>query len=57
MLKRFSTDDDNKIYHKVFHKEIIFHYTGKYRGTGYHICNLRCKAIKEIPVIFHICST
>ena len=57
MLKRFSTDDDNKIYHKVFHKEIIFHYTGKYRGTGYHICNLRCKAIKEIPLIFHICST
>ena len=42
---------------KFYHKEIIFHYTGKYRGTGHHICNLRCKTIKEIPVIFHICST
>ena len=42
---------------KFYHKEIIFHYTGKYRGTGHHICNLRCKTIKEIPVIFHIWST
>ena len=28
------------------------HYTGKYRGAA-HICNLRYKTPKEIPVAFH----
>ena len=37
--KRFSTDDDNKKYHKVDH----YHYTGKYRGAAHDICNLRYK--------------
>ena len=36
--KEFSTDDDNKKYHKV---RDDCHYTGKYRGTVHSICNLR----------------
>ena len=52
--KRFSTDDDNKKYHKVKHH---YHYTGKYRGAAHDICNLRYKRPKEIPVVFHNGST
>ena len=33
------------------------HYTGKYRGAAYNICNLRYKVPKEIPVVFHHGST
>ena len=33
------------------------HCTGKYRGAAYSICNLRYKTPKEIPVVFHKCST
>ena len=33
------------------------HYTGKYRGAAYNICNLRYKILKEIPVVFHNGST
>ena len=29
------------------------HYTGKYRGAAHNICNLRYKAPKEIPIVFH----
>ena len=36
--KGFSTDDDNKKYHKV---KDHCHYTGKYRGADHFICNLR----------------
>ena len=36
--KGFSTDDDNKKYHKV---RDHCHYTGKYRGAAHEICNLR----------------
>ena len=32
------------------------HYTGKYRGAA-HVCNLRYKVPKEIPVVFHNGST
>ena len=28
------------------------HYTGKYRGAGHNICNLRYKVSKEIPIVF-----
>ena len=52
--KRFSTDDNNKKYHKV---KDHCHYTGKYRGAAHDICNLRCKIPKEIPVVFHNGST
>ena len=34
-----------------------FHYTGKYRGAAYNICNLRYKVPKETPVVFHNSST
>ena len=34
-----------------------YHYTGKYRGAAYDICNLRYKIPKEIPVVFHNGST
>ena len=52
--KEFSTDDDNKKYHKVkFH----CHYTGIYRGAAHNICNLRYKVPKEIHVVFHNGST
>ena len=30
-----------------------YHYTGKYRGATYNICNLRYKVPKETPIVFH----
>ena len=50
--KEFSTydDDDSKNYYKV---RSHCHYTGKFRGAAHSICNLRHKAPKEIPVVFH----
>ena len=52
--RRFSTDNNNKKYHKV---KDHCHYTGKYRGVAHDICNLRYKIPKEIPVVFHNGST
>ena len=52
--KKFSTDDNNKKYHKV---RDHCHYTGKYRRAAHDICNLRYKISKEIPVVFHNGST
>ena len=52
--KEFSTDDNNKKYHKV---KDHCHYTGKYRGAAHNTCNLRYKVPKEIPVVFHNGST
>ena len=52
--KRFSTDDNNKKYHKV---KDHCHYTGKCRGAAHDTCNLRCKISKEIPAVFHNGST
>ena len=52
--KGFSTDDNNKKYHKV---RDHCHYTGKYRGAAHNTCNLRYKTPKEIPVVFHNGST
>ena len=46
--KKFSTDDNNKKYHKV---RDHYHYTGKYRGAAHDICNLRYNIQKEIPVV------
>ena len=33
------------------------HCTGKFRGAVHNICNLRCKVLYEIPVVFHNGST
>ena len=53
--KGFSTDDDdNKKSQRV---RDHCHYTGKLRGAAHSICNLRYKAPKEIPVVFHNGST
>ena len=52
--KIFSTDDNNKKYHKVKDR---YHYTGKYRGAVHNISNSRYKILKEIPVVFHNGST
>ena len=52
--KKFNTDDSDKKHHKVKDR---CHYTGKYRGAAYNICNLRYKIPKEIPVVFHNYST
>ena len=48
--KGFSTDDSNKNYLKV---RDHCHYPGKCRGAAHRISNLRYKAPKEIPVVFH----
>ena len=48
--KEFSTDDDNKKYHKIRDQ---CHYAGKYRGTAHDICNLRYKTPKEFHAVFH----
>ena len=48
--KESSTDDNDKKYYKV---KDHCHYTGKYRGADYSVCNLRYKSPKEIPVVFH----
>ena len=52
--KEFSTDDENKRYHKV---RDHCHYTGEFRGAAQNSCNLRYKTPKEIPVVFHNGST
>ena len=52
--KRFSTNNENRKYHKV---KDHCHYTGKYRGAAHDICSLRYKIPKEIPVVFHNGST
>ena len=50
--KEFGKSD--KKHHKV---RDYCHYTGKYRGAAYNICNLRYKIPKEIPIVFHNGST
>ena len=41
--KIFSTDDNNKKYHKA---KDHCHYTKKYRGAAHNICDLGCKIPK-----------
>ena len=43
-----------KLYHEV---RDHCHYSGKYRGAAYSICNLKYKTPKEIPAVFHNGST
>ena len=52
--KGFSTNGDNKKYHKVTDH---CHYNEKYRVAAHSICNLKYKTPKEISVIFHNGST
>ena len=52
--KSFSTDDDNKKYHKV---KDHCHCTAKYRGTAHDICNFRHKIPQKNPIVFHNGST
>ena len=48
--REFSTDDDDRKYHKV---RGHCHYTGKYRGAAHNICNLRYKRPREISAVFY----
>ena len=50
MQKRISIGNKDKKYHKV---RDHCHYTVKYRGAAYNVCNLRYKTPKEIHVVFH----
>ena len=50
--KEFNTDDK-----KHYKAKDHCHYTGKYRGATHNICNLRYRKPKEIPIVFHNCST
>ena len=47
--KVFSTDDDNKKYHKV---RDYCHYAGKYREAAHSVCKLSYKTPNEIPILF-----
>ena len=55
--KRFSTDDGKKKKKKNFKVKDHCYYTGKYRSAAHNTSSLRYKMPKEIPVIFHTCST
>ena len=56
--KEFSTNENDKILFKLYHKvRDHCHYTGKFSGAAHSICNLRYKTSKEIPVVFHNGST
>ena len=56
--KGFSTDKNDKNVFKLYDKvRGHCHYTEKFRGAAHSICNLKYKAPKEIPVIFHNGST
>ena len=52
--KGFSTDGDNKKYHKVRNHCL---YTGKYGGAAHSICNLRYKKTKEVLAVLYNGST
>ena len=52
--KGFSTDDNNKKYHKV---RDHCHYKGKCRGAAQSICNFRNQTPKEILAVFYNGST
>ena len=54
----FCYDKNNKKEFKLYQKvRDHCHYTGKFRGAAHHICNLRNKVSKKIPVVFHNDST
>ena len=53
--KEFSNNDDDDDDDDDNDKK--YHYTGKFKGATYSICNLRYKTPKEIPLVFHNGST
>ena len=56
--KIFSTNKNDKNVFKLYHKaRDNCYYTGNFRISAHSICNLRYKAPKEIPVVFHNGST
>ena len=50
LLKKNSKKAKDKNYQKV---RDYCHYTGKYRGTAHHTCNLKLNVPNKIPVVFH----
>ena len=52
--KKFSTNDENKKYHKI---RDYCYYTGRYRGAAHVMYSKKCEIPKEIPVVFHNGST
>ena len=56
--KEFCTDKNDEKKIKIHQKvRDHFHYTGKFRRAAHSICHLKYKIPREIPVIFHNCST
>ena len=54
MLKKFSTNDSNRIALKKHYKARDHcHFTGKHRGAAHNISNLRYKIQKDILLVFH----
>ena len=51
-LQKVGIDDNNIAFNKCHKSRDHCHYTSKYSGVAHNICNLRCKAPKEIPVVF-----
>ena len=52
--KKFCNDKNKKSEYDLCHKvRVHCHYTGKFRGAGHNICNLKYKIPKNIPIVFH----
>ena len=54
--EKFCMDKDDKNYINKRKVKDHCHYTGKFRGAAYSICNLNCNVQKEIPIIIHNAS-
>ena len=51
---KFCCDNKQKKKFKLYKKvRDHLHFTGKFRGAGHSICNLKYKVPQEIPVKFH----
>ena len=48
--KKFSTNDEDKKYHKI---RDYCYYTGRYSGASHVMCSKKFKIPKEIPIVFH----
>ena len=52
--KKFSTNDEDKKYHKI---RYFFNYSGRFREAAHVMSCKKYKILKEIPVVFHKGST